>query len=388
MTKRSVRIIAALIAGALFALAGCSGSGEGAPSDDAGAEASEVKIGFAAPLTGDNAIYGEGMKRAVEMAIAEANESDEARAAGVTFALSAQDDQSDPKQAVSVAKLLIGDPSVVAVVGHFNSGCTLPAAPEYAAAGLAHVTVSSNPAITAQDFSTVNRIVAKDDAQGGYAADLVLDELGIDTVVVVDDSTQYGQGLAAEFVKRFEAGGGTVLAAEKIQAKDVDFSAMVTKFKGLAPEAIYYGGAHTEGALLSKQAKEAGLKVPVIGGDMLFSADYMNVAGAANAEGDICTSLGLPLEQQPRGVEFAAAYEERYGAAPEAYDSYAYDSAWIIINAVLDAGADRDAVAQAIRALTFDGVTGEVSFDEAGDNRNQVISSYRVENGAWKQLID
>ncbi|MDI6843040.1 MAG: branched-chain amino acid ABC transporter substrate-binding protein [Anaerosomatales bacterium] len=385
--KKASKLLAVAAACALLASA-AAGCGSKASETSKTGQVKTVKIGFAAPLTGDNAVYGRGMQRAVQMAIDEANASERVKSAGITFELASQDDQGDPKQAVNVATLLAGDPAVVGVVGHFNSGCSIPASAVYQQAGLAMVSVSSNPQLTAQGFDVVNRIVAKDDTQGSFAADLVYDKLGLRKVAVLDDSTPYGSGLASEFVKRFVAKGGTVVVQEKIQAKDVDFSALVTRIKSAKPEAIYYGGAHTEGALLSKQAKESGLKVPVIGGDMLYSAEYISIARAENAEGDICTSLGLPLEQQPKGVEFKAAYEKRYGEGPEAYDSYAYDSAWIIIEAVLEAGPDRAAVAKAIRGLTYDGVTGTTSFDENGDTRNQVISAYRVEGGAWKQLLD
>ncbi|PKQ19711.1 MAG: branched chain amino acid ABC transporter substrate-binding protein [Actinobacteria bacterium HGW-Actinobacteria-6] len=377
--------VAVLVTGML---AGCSAKTDTAESADAPAEMKVVKVGFAAPLTGDNAVYGEGMKRAVEMAIEEANASPEAKAAGYTFEISAQDDQADPKQAVNVANLLDGDQGVVAVAGHFNSGCSIPASAVYDRAGMAMVSVSTNPQLTAQGFDIVNRIVAKDDAQGIFAADLVFDQLGIKKVAVLDDSTPYGSGLATEFVKRFKEKGGEVVVQEKVQAKEVDFKAVITRVKAAAPEALYYGGAHTEGALISKQAKEAGLKIPVIGGDMLFSAEFVTIARAENAEGDICTSLGLPLEQQPRGVEFKAAYLAKYGTDPEAYDSYAYDSAWIIINAVLDAGTDRADVVKAIRTLSFDGVTGTTSFDANGDTTNQVISAYKVTGGEWKQIVN
>jgi branched-chain amino acid transport system substrate-binding protein len=389
MTRRYARVAAGLVVAAVLvttALAGCSQKPADETGDATGAATTTVRIGFAAPLTGDNAIYGQGMKRAVEMAIAEANDSAEAKAAGYEFVLAAQDDQADPKQAVNVANLLVGDTGVVAVVGHFNSGCSIPASPVYDRADMAMVSVSSNPQLTAQGFVTVNRIVAKDDAQGGAAAELAYGTLGFRKVVVIDDSTPYGEGLATEFIKGFEAAGGQVLATEKIQAKEVDFSALMTRFGAVDPDAIYYGGAHTEGALISKQAKAAGLTVPVVGGDMLFSADYVSIAGATNAEGDLCTSLGLPLEQQPRGVDFKNAYLERFGQEPEAYDSYAYDSAWIIINAVLEAGTDRVAVAEAIRSLSYEGVTGTVDFDDAGDTKNAAISTYKVVGGAWEQL--
>ncbi len=372
----------ALVAALSIGLVGCS---QPADDDAAAPESTQVKIGFAAPLTGDNALYGEGMKRAVQIAIDEANASDEAKEAGYTFAINAQDDAADPKQAVNVANVLAGDAGVVGVVGHFNSGCSIPAAPVYEKSSLAMVTVSSNPALTATGLQNVNRVVAKDDAQGGFAGALAM-ELGYTAVSLIDDGTPYGQGLATEFKKAYEAAGGKIASEDRIQAKEVDFSALVTKIKSAKPGAVYYAGAHTEGALLTKQMKESGLKVPVMGGDMLYTPEYMEIAGGTNAEGDLATSLGLPLEQQPKGAEFATKYEEAYGKAPEAYDSYAYDAAWAIINAVLEAGTDRAAVMAAVRSGSVDGVTGMVAFDENGDNKQQIISAYKVTDGAWVQI--
>jgi branched-chain amino acid transport system substrate-binding protein len=379
------RVIALAAVLALAAgVAGCA-SDKAEPADNA-AEQKTVKIGFAAPLTGDNAIYGEGMKRAVELAIEEANASTAAKDAGLTFVIQASDDAADPKQAVNVANALSGDTEVIGVVGHFNSGCSIPAAPVYAENDLAMVTVSSNPQLTAQGLPNVNRVVAKDDAQGGFAGDLA-SGLGYKKVSLIDDATPYGQGLAAEFKKAFEAKGGTIVSEDRIQPKEVDFSALVTKMKEDAPDAVYYAGAHTEGALITKQMKSAGLDIPVMGGDMLYTPEYIKIAGADNAEGDIATALGLPLEQQPKGAEFQAKYEEKYGKAPEAYDSYAYDAAWIIINATIEAGADRAAVLEAVRAGVLEnGVTGKVAFDANGDNKEQVISAYKVTSGEWKQI--
>lgn len=377
---------AAMLIGALAVLPGCQQEQPAEPGQT-DAEPTQVKIGFAAPLTGDNAVFGQGMQRAVELAFKEANASPEVREAGLEFVIRAEDDQGDPKQAVNVANILASDPTVLGVIGHFNSGCSIPAAPIYQQARMAMITVSSNPALTAAGHTVVNRIVAKDDVQGAYAATLVLEELGFDRVVVIDDSTQYGVGLAAEFIRAFEAGGGTVILREQIQPKTMDFSALVTRIRGLSPEAVYYAGAHTEGGLISKQMSEAGITAPLVGGDMIYSAEYIAVAGAANAEGDVATSLGLPLEQQPRGKDFQAAYEAEFGRAPEAFDSYAYDQAWIFVEAVLEAGLDREAIARAIREGSFDGVTGVTEFDENGDTTNQVISAYRVVNGEWQQII-
>lgn len=383
---RKVSALVAALALA-FAATGCAGPQSQQPTDDSAGDGATAKIGFAAPLTGDNAVYGEGMKRAVELAIEEANESDVAKAQGILFEIKAEDDAADPKQAVNVANALASDQSVVAVVGHFNSGCSIPASPVYNEAGMAMVTVSSNPQLTAQGYNVVNRVVAKDDAQGSFAAKLALDR-GYKKMSIIDDATPYGQGLATEFKKAFTEGGGEIVSEDRIQPKEVNFSSLITKIKPLKPSAVYYAGAHTEGALISKQMKEADLKVPVMGGDMLYTPEYMKIAGAGNAKGDIATSLGLPLEQQPKGEEFLEKYQEKYGQAPEAYDSYAYDAANTIIEAVLAAGAQRSKVAEAVRGGSIEGVTGTVAFDENGDNKQQVISAYRVKGDEWVQLKD
>ena len=386
--KYAVRKLAAVAAVGLIGAAlvtGCSKSATGTTSAD-GTTSKAVKIGFAAPLTGDNAIYGQGMKRAVELAIEEANASDAVKAAGYTFSLRAEDDMGDPKQAVNVANLLASDNGVAGVVGHFNSGCSIPASPVYNGVKLAMVSVSSNPALTAQGLPNVDRVVAKDDAQGAAAGELVAGKLGMKSVAVIDDSTPYGQGLAEQFVKAFTAKGGTVVIKESVQANEVDLNALVTRTKDKKPQAIYYAGGLNQGGLLSKQSKEAGLNVPLIGGDMIYSADYVKIAGKDNAEGDIATSLGLPLEQQPKGTEFLAKYKAKFNEDPQAYDSYAYDAAWMIMNAVVKAGPTRAAVMDAVRSGSLDGVTGQISFDANGDNKQQIISEYKVTGGEWKQL--
>jgi branched-chain amino acid transport system substrate-binding protein len=383
---RTYAKLALVAATLLLGSALASGCGSGTTSSGGQSGAGVVKIGFAAPLTGDNAIYGQGMKRAVQLAIDEANTSDAVKKAGYTFDLHAEDDMGDPKQAVNVANLLASDSRVAGVVGHFNSGCSIPASPVYNNSKLAMVSVSSNPALTAQGLPNVDRVVAKDDAQGAAAGELVGGKLGIKKVAVVDDSTPYGQGLAAQFLAAYKAAGGQVVAEEHINAGEMDFGSLSNRIKSKGPEAIYYAGALNQGALLSKQSKEAGLKVPLIGGDMIYSAEYIAIAQPANAEGDIATSLGLPLEQQPKGKEFAEKYTGKYGSVPEAYDSYAYDAACSIINAVVKAGPDRAAVMKAVRDGSLDGVTGVVAFDSNGDNKQQVISEYKVIGGEWKQL--
>lgn len=360
---------------------GCSAKGE----QGQGSQTQTVKIGFAGPLTGDNALYGTSMRDAALIAIDELNASPEAKKAGYTFELKAEDDAGDPKQAVNAANSLVGDNGVVAVNGHFNSGCSIPASTVYKKEDMAMITVSTNPALTDTGLDNVSRITARDDSQGPFAAKLVKKQ-GYSKVCVVDDSTTYGQGLSTEFVKAFKKDGGMVLSQNRVQPKDVDFSALVTKIKESNPEAIYYAGAHTEGALFGRQLREAGVDVPIIGGEMIYTPDYIKLCGSSS-EGDIATALGLPIEKQAKGPEFLKKYKKRYNKEPEAYDTYSYDITMIIGQAVMNAKSTRRAdVEKAIRAIKYSGVTGDVSFDKKGDNAQQVISAYIVKNGAWAPL--
>ncbi|MBK5211830.1 MAG: branched-chain amino acid ABC transporter substrate-binding protein [Coriobacteriia bacterium] len=377
--RRLFLSLALMMALALI-MAGCSSS-----ESKKAANTQIVKIGFAGPLTGDNALYGISMRDAALIAIDELNAMPATKKAGYTFELKAEDDAGDPKQAVNVANSLITDTKVVALVGHFNSGCSIPAAAVYEKQDLAMVTVSTNPELTEGGYTVVNRITARDDSQGPFAADLVY-KRGLTKVVVIDDSTTYGQGLATEFSKAYKKLGGAIASSEAIQSKDVDFSALVTKIREEDPEAVYYAGAHTEGALIGKQLRNAGLDVPLIGGEMIYTPDYIKFAGST-CEGDIATALGLPIADQPKGPEFLKKFKTRYNKSPEAYDTYSYDSTMIIGQAVLDAHSTKPVdVKKAVRAIKYDGVTGNVSFDSKGDNASQVISAYIVKNGKWQPL--
>ena len=240
---------------------------------------------------------------------------------------------------------------------------------------------------------------ATDDVQGPAAADVAYDKFGLKTAVVIDDSTPYGEGLAAEFAKQFQAKGGKVLFTEKTSDKDTDFNALVTKIKDAGPEVTYYGGIYNAGALLSKQLSDSGIKAPMMGGDGLYDGEYINLAGAAEAEGDYCTSIGLPVDKLPSGQAFIDAYKAEYpNDEIAAYDAYSYDATNLIINAILkvagEQGVDqvtspagRDAIIAAVAATSTDGVTGAISFDQNGDTNNKAITTYQVKGGAWTAVV-
>ncbi|MDZ4168123.1 MAG: branched-chain amino acid ABC transporter substrate-binding protein [Coriobacteriia bacterium] len=397
--RRLLAIMAALVAVSMIAT-GCGGGETTDTGEEPAAEAMAIKIGIGAPLTQGAVALGQGMKRGAGLAISQANESAEAKELGITFQAVDGDDQGDPKTGVTVANTFASDPNLVGVMGHLNSGVSIPASKVYQDNKIVMVSpASTNPALTLQGFSAVNRVCATDDVQGPVGAESAFGKLGFKSVVVIDDSTPYGEGLAAEFAKKFEELGGKVLFTEKTSDKDSDFNALVTKIKAANPDLIYYGGIYNAGAILAKQASDAGVKAPLMGGDGLYDGEYINLAGAEQAEGDFCTSIGLPVDKLPKGQEFSAAYKALFpNDEIAAYDAYSYDAANVIIAATLavakEMGADavtspegRDAIIAAVRGFSGEGVTGPISFDENGDTTNKAITTYKVVSGAWAAEI-
>jgi branched-chain amino acid transport system substrate-binding protein len=391
-SKRLFAVIAMLVMLAMMVTA-CGGNGDADGGNGAG-DLVEVKIGVSSPFTGDIAALGLGIRNGAQLAIEEA--APELEEMGIALSMLAVDDAGDPKTGVNAANQMVSDSAVVGIVAHLNSGVSIPASAVYNEAGIVQVSpASTNPALTLQGFENVFRVCTIDTVQGSFAAEYAYDELGFMSVAVIDDSTPYGEGLAAEFAKAFEAKGGDITSTEKIQVKDQDFTALVTKIRGDSPDLIYFGGMYTEAALVSKQSKEAGFEGPVMGGDGLYTQQYVDIAGAANAEGDFATSIGLPLSEQPKGQEFTDMFEATFpGQTIEAYDTYAYDAAMVIIEAIKAVAADlgaeevtsvagKQAIIEAVAATNMQGVTGTVSFDENGDTTNKAVTPYVVSDGAW-----
>ena len=392
--KNLLAVVAALVAVSML-VTGCgSKSSGGSGSGSKGSKT--VKIGIGAPLTNGAVALGQGMKRGAELAISEANDSQEAKDLGLTFEGVPGDDQGDPKTGVTVANTFASNADLLGVMGHLNSGVSIPASKVYAQKKIVMISpASTNPALTQQGLNNVFRVCTTDAVQGPAAADYATKLLGLKKAYVVDDSTPYGEGLAAEFAKQFAANGGTVVGTAKTTDKDTDFNALVTKMKGAGPDIIYYGGIYNAGALLAKQSKDGGLSAPLMGGDGLYDPEFVKLAGATAAEGDFATSVGLPIDKLPKGQDFKAAYEKKFpGQAIAAYDAYSYDAANVIIKAIIkvakDKGVDklttpdgRDAIIAAVAATDAEGVSGKISFDKSGDTTNKAITLYFVQNGAW-----
>ncbi len=354
-----------------------------------------VKIGFVAPLTGDQAPQGQDMLRGAQLAVERANAQGPILP-GHRLELVALDDQRNPTQAVAAAKKLISDRDVVAVIGHLNSSCTMPASAIYHQAHLLQITpVSSNPQISRQGFDTFYRTCATDDLQGPAAALFAVNELGARNIFILDDMTTYGRGLANEFEKKLknmpmvrrsdgEVFSIRILGHEGITQGDKDFVPLLTKIKSLNPDLVYFAGMFPEGALLIKQRAEVGLSSRFMGGDGLFDAALIKLATPHAAEGIYLTTIGSDMHQIPTAQAFVKEYEGRFGPIG-AYSAYAYEATGIAIEAIRRAGKkDRAAVLAAMKALKdYSGLFGPHNFDEKGDSLIRDIGIFTVKNGTF-----
>ncbi|CAE6809602.1 branched-chain amino acid ABC transporter substrate-binding protein [Paraburkholderia haematera] len=353
------------------------------------AQADEVvRIGHVAPLTGGIAHLGKDNENGARLAIEEINKKGLVIGGQkVTLELDAQDDAADPRTATQVAQKLVDD-KVLAVVGHLNSGTSIPASKIYSDAGIVQVSPSAtNPVFTLQGFKTTYRIVATDAQQGPALANFAARTLKIKSVAIVDDSTAYGQGLASEFEKAARSLGINVLSHDATNDKAVDFRAILTKIKGENPEAIMYGGMDSTGGPFSKQARQLGVRAKVLGGDGVCNDNLADLAGEA-ADNVVCSVAGVAFEKMADGPVFLAKYQQRFGHPVEMYAPYSYDALYIIVDAMKRANSTDPAKILAAMPMTdHKGVTGETTFDAHGDLKHGVISLYTYKGGK-KTLLD
>jgi len=352
----------------------------------AGAAASQevVKIGFASPLTGPQANYGKDNQNGAEMAI------DELNARGVTiggkpvkFQLQAEDDQADPKQGPLIAQRLV-DAKVAGVVGHFNSGVTIPASRVYSEAGIPELSVSTNVKYTHQGFKTAFRLMADDDKQGTALGEYAVKNLKHKRLAVIDDSTAYGQGLANSFEAAVRASGGQVVKHEHTNDKAVDFNALLTTIKAAKPDAIFFGGYDAQAGPMAKQMKLLGLNVPLMGGETMNSAKFIELAGPA-AEGTIASTPGAALESRPGGKAFAEKYKSRYNQDIGLYAPYFYDGVMVIAAAMKQADStDPAKYLPALAKINYPGVTADIQFGANGDLIKGLLTIFQVKNGKWE----
>ncbi len=340
-----------------------------------------VRIAVAVPLTGDMGTEGQGLRRAVELAVEQANASKR-----FDFKLEAApfDDRADPKEAVNVANLIVSDTRIAVVIGHYNSSCAIPAAKVYARVGIPMISpAATNPEVTRQQMGPdwvgpkiVFRVVPTDDVQGSEAARFIQGRLAKRRIALLHDKTTYGQGLAEEFKKTFLSLGGKLVSEDGISVGDKDFKALLTRVKSADPEGVYFGGLYTEAGLIVKQMRELGMKAAFFSGDGAKTPSLFDVAGEA-ADGSYLTIVGIPVELLPSAQKFMADYKARWTGASEEikpFDHFGYEAAQIIFEALAKSGADRAKLTEELRRTKYTGILGTTEFDEKGDTKNSIIT--------------
>ncbi len=380
--KRSVVALSVIAA---FALAACGQKEEpkpvAAPAGPAAKPEVVVKLGHVAPMTGPQAHLGKDNENGAVLAIEELNAKGlEIGGAKVKFELMAEDDAADPKQGAIVAQKLV-DAKVNGVIGHLNSGTTIPASKLYADAGIPQVSGSAtNPKYTQQGFKTAFRVMANDVQQGKALGEFAAKQ-GVKTVAVVDDRTAYGQGLADEFRKSAEAAGIKVVANEYTNDKATDFKAILTKIKSTKAELVFYGGMDAQGGPMAKQMKELGIKAKFLGGDGVCTPEFMKLGGAAT-EDNYCSLPGMPLEKLAKGPEFRDKFTKKFNAEIQLYAPYVYDAVMVVADAMKRADSvDPAKYLPALGQTSLDGVTAMIQFDEFGDLKGGAISVYQYKGG-------
>jgi len=386
--NRSSVVLYTVAALAALALAGCGKEPPPPPPPSAPPPPPElaIKVGHVAPLTGNIAHLGKDNENGARLAVEEIN------ARGVMIEgkklkieLVGEDDQADPKTGTVVAQKLV-DAKVNGVVGHLNSGTTIPASKIYADAGIPQISPSAtNPTYTQQGFKTAMRVMANDIQQGKVLGDFAVKKLGAKTVAIIDDRTAYGQGLADEVEKAAKAGGAKIVAREFTKNDATDFKAILTKIKGKKPDAVFYGGMDAQAGPMAKQMKQLGIKARFMSGDGACTPEFMKLAGDA-AEGFYCTQAGLPLERMTDKT-FGARYKKRFNAEVQIYSPYSYDAVGVLVDAMKRAkSVDPAKYIVELPKTSYPGLTGRIEFDDKGDVRNGAITMYETKEGKLNVL--
>ncbi|MER9294925.1 branched-chain amino acid ABC transporter substrate-binding protein [Mesorhizobium sp. M0621] len=329
-----------------------------------GAAWADVMVGVAGPITGPNAAFGAQLQKGAEAAVADINAAGGIN--GEQIKLEVGDDVSDPKQGISVANKFVGD-GVKFVVGHFNSGVSIPASEVYAENGIVEITpAATNPKFTERGLWNVFRTCGRDDQQGSIAGAYLATNFKDAKIAVVHDKTTYGQGLADETKKAMNAKGVTEVMYEGINVGDKDFSALIAKMKEAGVTIIYWGGLHTEAGLIIRQAADQGLKATLVSGDGIVSNELASIAGDAVA--GTLNTFGPDPRLIPANKELVEKFRAQ-GFEPEAYTLYSYAAVQAIAEAATAAKSnDPQAVAKALHENgPFKTVLGDLSYDAKGD---------------------
>lgn len=342
--------------------------------------AADIVIGVGGPLTGPNAAFGAQLQKGAEQAAADINAAGGIKGDKIKIVLG--DDVSDPKQGISVANKFASD-GVKYVVGHFNSGVSIPASQEvYAENGMLEVTpAATNPVFTERGLWNTFRTCGRDDQQGGVAGKYLAEKFADAKIAIIDDKTPYGQGLAEETMKAYNAAGKKQVIREGVNTGDKDFSALIAKMKEAGVSIIYWGGLHTEAGLIIRQAKDQGLKATLVSGDGIVSNELASIAGDA-VEGTLNT-FGPDPTLRPENKDLVAKFKAA-GFNPEAYTLYSYAAVQAIAEGIKATGSadDAEAVAKVMKEKgPFKTVLGDLAFDEKGDPKLPGYVMYEWKKG-------
>jgi len=379
-------IVVLVMACALFAA--CNGQEQGGASSGGEAAAEEpaeggtIKLAVAGALTGDSAVYGNGLKRAVEFAIAEINAA--GGVDGKMFEATYLDDKGDPKEAANVAQKIVSNPDYFAVIGHVNSSCNLAALPIYQDAGITDISAgASNPKITQMGYTVFFRTICNDTQQGPQMAETAVD-LGLKKIAVIYANSDYGLGLLEAAKPKITELGGEIVAEETyVPGVDKDFTPQLTKIKAAEPDVLLMMCDYTEGGLILRQAKVAGLdNVRKIACCAMQSEQMIELAGADAAEGCVILVYWNPLSTAPKAKAYAEKFQAEFGALPDEREAYGYEVPYIIKQAI-EAGATKETLADVLHTIEYDGVTGITKFDENGDVKDKIGGILMVKDGEF-----
>jgi len=340
----------------------------------------EIKIGHVGPLTGQIAHLGKDNENGARLAIDEANAAKiKIDGRDAKFVLVAEDDQADPKVGTTVAQKLV-DAKVAGVVGHLNSGTSIPASSIYNSAGIPVISGSAtNPKLTEQGFKNQFRVVGRDDQQGPAIASYLASNSKPKLVAIIDDATAYGEGLANEVEKTLKAANIKVLPREKGNDKTTDWKAVLTKIKGKKADAVFYGGMDATGGPLLKQGRELGIKAVFSFGDGACTEEMTKLAGTA-ADGLICSQAGIP--PQAADKKFLDAYKKTFNVDPILYAPFTFDAANLLIEAMKKANsADPAKYLPELAKIDYKGATGRIAFDDKGDRKDAEITIFTMKDG-------
>ncbi|WP_216317630.1 branched-chain amino acid ABC transporter substrate-binding protein [Deinococcus aestuarii] len=348
-----------------------------------------IKLATLSPLSGGQSDLGTQIRNGAQIAVNEYKA--QFQQLGLTLQLAPYDDQADPATGTAQARKIASDRSILAVVGTLNSGVAIPSSAALQPSRVALVSPANTAnQVTDRGLSNMNRIVARDDAQGPAGANFITGTLKASKVYIINDKTAYGEGLAREVEKALKAKNIQVVGNEGTEEKS-DFSSIVAKIRLQRPDAIYFGGIYNQVGVFIKQLREAGITTPVVGGDGLDSSELATIAGAG-ANNIYFTTVAAPIEALPAARTFAANYQKTFNDTAQGFGAFGYDAAKVALQGILAAAKangnkapTRQQVEAAIRKGSFTGLlSGNVSFNSVGDRRSATLYVMNVEGGKYK----